>query len=42
MPAFYQRPASIADMIDHLARRAIDLLGLAHAPLATPWHGPAG
>ena len=42
VPAFYQRPSTIAEMIDHFARRAIDLLGLTDAPLAAPWHGRSG
>ena len=41
VPAFYLRPACIAAMIDHLARRMIDLLGIAEAPLATPWAAQA-
>jgi 4-hydroxy-3-polyprenylbenzoate decarboxylase len=39
VPAFYQRPAGLAAAIDHLAARAIDLLGLPIAPLAPQWHG---
>jgi 4-hydroxy-3-polyprenylbenzoate decarboxylase len=42
VPAFYQRPATVAEIIDHLARRTIDLLGLTDAPLSPPWHGLAG
>jgi 4-hydroxy-3-polyprenylbenzoate decarboxylase len=42
VPAFYQRPGTVAEMIDHLARRTIDLLGLTDAPLSAPWHGLAG
>ena len=39
VPAFYQRPADPAAAIDHLAARAIDLLGLPIAPLAPEWEG---
>ncbi|MCP9629122.1 UbiX family flavin prenyltransferase [Rhodopseudomonas palustris] len=35
-PAFYQRPRSISEMIDHLALRAIGLLGLDDLDLAAP------
>jgi len=35
-PAFYQRPRSIAEMIDHMALRAIGLLGLDDLQLAAP------
>ena len=38
-PAFYHRPRSVADIVDQLAARAIDLLGLPHAPLARQWLG---
>ncbi len=41
VPAFYLRPCSIAEITDHLARRAIDLLGIADVPLSTPWGGGA-
>lgn len=37
VPAFYHRPASVADIVDQLAARAIDLLGLPVAPLAREW-----
>ncbi|KRA43199.1 UbiX family flavin prenyltransferase [Devosia sp. Root635] len=39
VPAFYHRPASVADIVDQLAARAIDLLGLPVAPLAREWQG---
>ncbi len=39
VPAFYHRPQSVTDIIDHLAARAIDLLALAHGALAEPWRG---
>lgn len=35
-PAFYQRPRSIAEMVDHMALRAIGLLGLHDLELAAP------
>ncbi|KQX38134.1 hypothetical protein ASD04_10940 [Devosia sp. Root436] len=39
VPAFYHRPASVADIVDQLAARAIDLLDLPYAPLAREWQG---
>jgi len=42
VPAFYHRPASVAEMVDHLAARAIDLLGLPGVSLAQEWQGEAG
>lgn len=39
MPAFYHRPESVADIVDHIARRAIDLLRLEALPLAGEWQG---
>jgi 4-hydroxy-3-polyprenylbenzoate decarboxylase len=43
MPAFYLRPQSLAEMIDQMACRAINLLGLPglHAP-AREWDGCGG
>lgn len=38
VPAFYHRPQSLAEVIDGIAARAIDLLGLAIAPLTRPWN----
>jgi 4-hydroxy-3-polyprenylbenzoate decarboxylase len=40
VPAFYLKPASVAEIIDQIARRAIDLLHV-FEPLATPWQGGA-
>lgn len=40
VPAFYLRPASVADAIDQIARRAIDLLSLETPQLAEAWDGP--
>ncbi|HVK91579.1 MAG TPA: UbiX family flavin prenyltransferase [Mycoplana sp.] len=37
VPAFYHHPKDIDDIVDHLAARAIDLLSLPIAPLATTW-----
>lgn len=40
VPAFYLKPASIAEMVDHIALRAIGLLGLESGGLAGPeWLG---
>lgn len=39
VPAFYHRPQSVAEIVDHLAARAIDLVGLTCGPLAEPWQG---
>lgn len=41
VPAFYRLPASVDDIVDHLARRSIDLLDFAPTPLATEWDGDA-
>ena len=38
-PAFYNRPQSVQDVVDHLARRAVDLLGLPIAPQSSAWSG---
>ena len=37
VPAFYRRPDSVAAIVDHTARRAIDLLALDLPPLAEEW-----
>jgi 4-hydroxy-3-polyprenylbenzoate decarboxylase len=39
VPAFYDHPSDVADIIDQLARRSIDLLALTDAPIAKPWPG---
>jgi len=40
VPAFYHRPQSIAEMVDHSVSRVIDLLGLGLAqPNALRWRG---
>ena len=38
MPAFYQRPRSVAEIVDHTVARVLDRLGVAHA-LAPEWRG---
>lgn len=41
MPVFYTRPASVADIIDHVAMRVLDQLGI-DAPIDAPrWAGLA-
>lgn len=37
VPAFYNRPQSVLDIVDQLAARAIDQLGIASAPQAPIW-----
>jgi flavin prenyltransferase len=39
VPAFYRRPQDLAEMVDHLACRSIDQLGLPGPPLAAAWEG---
>lgn len=38
VPAFYQRPQTLADMVDHTVSRVLDLLGLPQADVAR-WNG---
>jgi 4-hydroxy-3-polyprenylbenzoate decarboxylase len=38
LPSFYQRPASIDDMVEHSVARVMDLLGIEHE-LAPRWAG---
>jgi 4-hydroxy-3-polyprenylbenzoate decarboxylase len=38
VPGFYQRPATIDDMVDHTVARVLDLLDIEHT-LAPQWHG---
>ncbi|MGV6872182.1 UbiX family flavin prenyltransferase [Pseudochelatococcus sp. B33] len=40
VPAFYHRPQSVAELVDHIAARAIDQLGLPFGPLARAWQPP--
>ena len=37
VPAFYRRPTTLADIVDHIAARAIDQLRLTERPLAVEW-----
>lgn len=39
VPAFYHLPQTVADIVDHLAARAIDLMALPLPPLAKAWQG---
>lgn len=39
VPAFYHRPQGVADIVEHIARRTIDLLRLEERPLAMEWQG---
>ncbi len=39
VPAFYNRPRSIEDVVEHLASRAIDLLGLPLPCQSRAWNG---
>jgi flavin prenyltransferase len=41
LPAFYQKPASIDEMVDHTVARVIDLFGFAQ-PVAPAWQGLRG
>ncbi|WP_087131826.1 UbiX family flavin prenyltransferase [Caballeronia pedi] len=38
LPAFYHKPATIDDMVDHTVTRVIDLFGVAQ-PVAAAWQG---
>ncbi len=38
LPSFYNKPASIEEMVDHTVGRVIDLFGVEHA-LAPRWAG---
>lgn len=40
MPAFYNRPASIEDVVDHIVTRVMDQFGL-DSGRAVRWNGPA-
>jgi 4-hydroxy-3-polyprenylbenzoate decarboxylase len=39
VPSFYRRPQSVAEIIDHIARRAIGQLGIAGSAPAEEWGG---
>jgi 4-hydroxy-3-polyprenylbenzoate decarboxylase len=41
LPAFYHRPQSIDDMVNHTVERVIDMFAL-RAPLSTAWRGMRG
>jgi len=41
LPGFYQRPQSIAEMVDHTVGRVLDLYGVAHS-LTPRWSGIRG
>lgn len=41
VPAFYNLPQSLEEVVDHLAGRAIDLLGLNMPHQSRPWTGEA-
>lgn len=41
VPAFYQRPRTLDDLIDHTLGRVLDQFGIAHQ-LARPWPGMTG
>jgi 4-hydroxy-3-polyprenylbenzoate decarboxylase len=41
LPAFYHKPASIDEMVDHTVARVVDLLGVAQ-PVAAAWQGMRG
>jgi 4-hydroxy-3-polyprenylbenzoate decarboxylase len=38
LPAFYHRPQTIEEMVDHTVARVLDLLDVSHA-LAPRWSG---
>lgn len=40
MPAFYHRPASVDDLVDHLVAKILDALSIEHA-LSKRWGAPA-
>lgn len=41
MPAFYQRPRSVEELVDHTVARLLDLLGIKmDAEIAPRWRGP--
>jgi flavin prenyltransferase len=41
LPAFYQKPQTLDEMVDHTVERVIDLFGLG-APVASAWSGLRG
>lgn len=41
VPAFYTRPESLDDMVNHTVGRVLDLFGIEHAGLVKRWEGVA-
>lgn len=41
LPAFYQKPQTIDEMVNHTVERVIDLFGIAQ-PVARAWQGMHG
>ena len=39
VPAFYVRPASLDDMVNHTVGRVLDLFDVEHTDLVTRWEG---
>jgi hypothetical protein len=39
MPAFYARPGSLQEMVDHTVGRVLDLFDISHAGLVQRWEG---
>lgn len=39
VPAFYARPASLNDMVDHTVGRVLDLFDIDHMDLVQRWEG---
>ena len=39
VPAFYRNPATVEDIVAHIAARAVDLLGLTDTPSIPEWRG---
>lgn len=39
VPAFYTRPATVADIVDHTVGRVLDLFGIDHEDLMLRWPG---
>jgi 2,5-furandicarboxylate decarboxylase 2 len=42
VPAFYSRPNSIQDMVDHTTGRVLDLFDIEHQDLVRRWEGLQG
>ena len=42
MPAFYNRPTSVDEIVNHTVARLLDLLGVDHPGLARRWGGAVG